>query len=431
MPRSALTKVLVGVVVVLLIAGGIVLFSASSGYKAQAMLPAGNPNIIEGAPILINGFHMGTVDTIEPKGDGALLTINVDSQAAPLHQGAAVSIQWDATVGQRLVQVNDGPQSAPEIPNGGMLQGNMPRPQELSDILGSLDPQTRAQLGPLAQNLNKALAGHEQDLNATLRTAGPAFTALGNVTRGLAIDEPSINKLVTDTNALLDRIDSRNQDLSGVVNDLSTSSARTAAVRDQLRATLQKLPTTLDTAQGTLAKVPAVTDQAVPLLNDAKSATDKLPAVSNNLAPLLVDLRPTIAELKPTLQAASTLLNTTPGLLDSANVTVPGLTRTVFGYTPTLATVQQNKEAAYNFASGWGSASRNSDANGNYVRILLQASLGSVDEFPLPLPTGEGMQGGGSGAQSYGLASSGLANSIPTPDLAGALGQGLTGGGLN
>lgn len=381
--RLTLPRTLAIVVVILLIVAGVVLLTSPGRYKATAFIPAGNPNIIVGAPILINGFKKGSVEGIEPSGTGAELTISADHDVAPFHQGAKVFVEWSAVVGERLINVIDGPVSNPEIPNGGRIEGNMPRPMEISDILRSLDPSTRARLGPLATQLQASLAGHEQDLNQTLRTAGPAFTAIGNVFRGLATDGPAINSLIKDTNELVARVASRQQDLSGIVNDLSVSTRDTAAQREQLRQVLQKLPPTLDQAQATLSKVPATTDAAVPLLQDAKSATDKLPSVSNNLAPVLQDLRPTIAELKPTLQAASQLLNYTPGLLDSAAVTVPKLGQALGGITPTLSDVRPFTPCVVGLLSTFGSNASLNDGKGQIIRVPPRIGPGVFTDQPI------------------------------------------------
>lgn len=385
--RLTLPRILAAVVVVLLIVGGVVLLSMPGQYRATAFIPAGNPNIIEGAPVLVNGFKKGTVESLDVKGPGAELTISIDSDIAPLHSGAVVFVQWSAIVGERLIQINDGPRSNPEIPDGGRIEGQMPKPMEVSDILRSLDPATRARIGPLAQQLQKTLAGSEQNLNDTLRTAGPAFTAIGNVVKGLAIDEPALRQLVNDTNNLVGRIATRSPDLSGIINDLSVSTRDTAAQRVALRQVLQKLPPTLDQATATVAKVPGTVEETVPLLDDARSATDKLPSVSRNLAPLLKDLRPTIGELKPTLQALSELLNNNnlPATLDSAKVTVPKISEAAQKITPTLRDVRPFTPCAIGFLTKFGGAAGNGDAKGPYVRIPLRIGPQSAEDNPLPI----------------------------------------------
>ena len=384
--RLTLPRILAVVVVVLLIVGAVVLITAPGKYKVTALVPGVNPSVLEGSDILVNGFAKGTVESLKPSGPGVEMQIALDGDVAPLHTGATLFTQWSATVGDRLIQINDGPKSNPEIPDGGRLEGNFPKPMEVSDVLAGLDPGTRAKIAPLAASLKTALGGSEQDLNNTLRTAGPAFTAIGNLTKGLSIDGPALNQLVNDTNALVSRIGARSQDLSGIITDFSTTTRDTAAVRAELRQTLQKLPPTLDQATATLAKVPDTVDETVPLLEDLKAPTDRLPGVARNLAPVLQDLRPTIGELKPTLKALDRLLGETPGLLDQARSTVPKVTDTLDKLTPTLKTLRPFTPCAVGLLStAFGNGARN---NGNGQLIPVPARFGLSTVGPTPVPSG-------------------------------------------
>ena len=366
------------VVVVLLIVGAVVLITAPGKYKVTALIPGVNPSILEGSDVLVNGFTKGTVESLKPSGPGVEMELALDGATAPLHTGATVVVQWSSTVGDRLLQVNDGPQSNPEIPDGGRLEGDFPKAMEISDVLAGLDPGSRARLAPLAASLKSALGGSEQDLNSTLRTAGPAFTAIGNLVKGLAIDGPALNSLVNDTNALVARIGARSQDLSGVINDFATTTRDTAAVRTELRQTLQKLPPTLDQANSTLAKVPDTVDATVPLLVHLRSRPDRLPSVANDLAPLLKDLRPTIGELKPTLKALDELLGETPDLLDQSKSTVPKITDTLDKLTPTLKTLRPFAPCIVGFLTTAFGNSPNNNGEGSMVPVPVRAGTNVV-----------------------------------------------------
>ncbi|MEU9817865.1 MCE family protein [Pseudonocardia alni] len=377
-----LGKLAAGVVALLVIGGVFVAVGGTQPYTVSAVLPAGNPNLIPGAPIYIDGFQAGTISSVRPEEGHAVVEFTVDDGLAPLHAGAFVHVQWKAVVGERLLFVQDGPKDYAEIPSGGMVQGDFPKPTEVADVLAALDEPTRARLTSLVGTLQNTVTGHEQDLNATVNTAGPALAAVGNVLRGIGTDGPAISKLVTDLNGTVDTLAKRQQDLGAVVDELGTSARATAAQREQLRAALAKLPPTLRTAQGTLNKVPGVTDEALPLLEDLRPATEKLPGVSEQLAPLLQDLRPLVADLKPTLEAASALLDRTPGLLDSSNRALPGLAETAGGYAPVLEALRPYTPNVVGFLSTWGSAAQNFDSNGRYMRIFAQAGPATPVVYP-------------------------------------------------
>lgn len=370
------------VVALLIVAGVVVAVGGVEPYRVTAVLPAGNPNLIPGAPIYVDGFEAGKIESIRPEEGHAVVEIAIDDDLAPLHAGAFLHVQWKAVVGERLLFVEDGPVTNAEIPSGGMVEGDFPKPTEVADVLAALDEPTRERLTSLVGTLQNTVTGHEQDLNATVQTAGPALAAVGSVLRGIGTDGPAIKNLVTDLNGTVDTLARRQQDLGAVIDELSTSARATAGEREQLRTALAKLPPTLRTAQGTLGKVPGVTDEALPLLEDLRPATEKLPGVSQELAPLLADLRPLVADLKPTLEAASALLDRTPGLLDSSNRSLPGLAELAGGYAPVLETLRPYTPEVTGFLTTWGSAGQNYDANGRYMRIFAQAGTATPTVYP-------------------------------------------------
>lgn len=374
----------VAAIVALLVVGGVVVVAsgAAEPYRVSAVLPAGNPNLIPGAPIYVDGFDAGKIESVRPEEGHAVVEVSIDDDLAPLHAGAFFHVQWKAVVGERLLFVEDGPKSNAEVPDGGMVRGDFPKPTEVADVLAALDEPTRARLTSLVGTLQNTVTGHEQDLNSTVQTAGPALAAVGSVLRGVGTDGPAINKLVTDLNGTVDTLAERQQDVGAVIDELSTSARATAGEREQLRVALAKLPPTLKTAQGTLGKVPGVTDEALPLLEDLRPATEKLPGVSEQLAPLLADLRPLVADLKPTLEAASALLDRTPGLLDSSNRSLPGLAELAGGYAPVLESLRPYTPEAVGFLTTWGSAGQNYDANGRYMRIFAEAGTTTPTVYP-------------------------------------------------
>lgn len=378
----------IGAVAILgLLIGAIATPLASQDYEVTAVMPGGNPNLSEGSPVYVDGFQLGTIESIEPEDNKAVVTFTLDRDVAPLHSGAKVSVQWKGLVGERLLYVTDGPRANAEIPSGGLVEGDNPAPVELGDVLAALDPQTRRHLGSLVGRLEGTLDGHEDDLAKTVRAAGPTLGALGEVLRGIGADGPAIRSLVTKTNQLMKTIDGQSADVQGVISDLSQTVNTTAGKRDQLRKALAKLPRTLRTAESVLGEVPDTTQEALPLLKDLADATKPLPSASKNLTLLLRDLRPLVAELKPTLRSASVLLDYTPGLLDSAHATVPDITKAIKAYAPALDFLRPYTPEAVGFLSTWGAAAKNYDANGRYMRIHGQAggtSLNANPGFELP-----------------------------------------------
>ncbi|MGQ0575701.1 MAG: MlaD family protein [Pseudonocardia sp.] len=366
-------RVMGGLLVGLAVVGVGVAVSNGSPYTYSAVLPSSDPLLIEGTPIYVHGFESGLIEDIRPEGNQAVVTFSLDPDIAPLHDGAYLNVEWKALVGERLLFVADGPETNAEIPDGGMIEGKLPRPTQVADVLAALDPATRESLSSLVNRLNTTFEGSERDFNETVRTAGPALAAVGEVLRGVGADGPVITKLVTDLNAMLATVAGREDDFAAVIRELSVSSAATAAERDELAAALQRLPGTFKTAQSTLERIPGVTEEVLPLLDDLESATGRLPGAARELDLALDDLRPLARDLKPTLDALATFLNVSPELLATlGDGTLRDLGLVAANYTPFLDSLRPCAPDITGFLVSWGSAGQNQDANGKYMRIFAQ-----------------------------------------------------------
>ncbi|MET8249148.1 MlaD family protein [Streptomyces sp. NPDC005202] len=350
-------------------------------YRVSVLLPSAT-NVVQGSPVLMNGFQAGQVASIKVQDGKARVELAMDADHVPLHDGAKVQVEWRALLSERHVTVTDGPPKNAAVPSGGMLKGDMPVPMELDQVLAALDPKTRTRLSSLVRRLDGTVTGHEQDLRSTLKTSGPAVAALGDVLRGLGTDGPAIKQMVSRVDDMVKTLTARDGDLRNIVNGLSTLSAQTAGQRQQLSDTLKALPGTLDIANRTLGHVPGVADKVAPLLDDLRPATERLPGVAGNLAPVLRNLRPLVGELRPTLAAADVLLDNTPGLLDTAHPSVTGLNSAVGALRPAVQFLRPyTPELAANFST-WGSAMADYDQNSHYARLHLSVSPESVNMNP-------------------------------------------------
>lgn len=379
-------RILIGLVVLTLIGAGTWSLFRSTPYRVSVVLPTA-PNVIKGAIVQVNGFQAGEVSDIRATDNHAVLDVALDSAYAPLHDGAKVNVQWKAVLGERQLAITDGSKGNATLPSGGMISGQMPEPVEIDTVLAALDPSTRAHLASLIQRLNSTTNGHEQDLNATIKSAGPAVKALGEVLRNLGNDGPAIKQLVTRMDGMVTALANRDKDISAIVEELGKATNATARQRQQLSTALRQLPGTLQSANTTLGDLPPAVRNTLPVLHDLQPVTQKLPALAANLSPVLQELRPTIATLRPTLGAAASLLQNTPGLLDSAHGVLPGLNSTVTELTPALGFLRPYTPELIGWMSNWGSATANYDVNGHYMRSSINGGGSSADVNPgAPIP---------------------------------------------
>lgn len=357
------------------------------GYQVQVTLESAT-NVVEGSPVQVNGFDAGKVERIEVADGAARLTLSLDDEIAPLHDGAQVLVGWKAALSERRVEVTDGPEKNAQIPDGGLLPGTMPAPTELDDILNSLDEKTRTHLQSVIGDLNKVLDGSEGDFAATLRTGGPALREVGQLLRALGTDGPAIKHLVARLDDLLGVVAERDDEVQSVVDSLGRLTDHVADQRRQLRTSLDALPGTLRQARTTLSHVPGAVDEVAPLLEDLEPATRKLGPVAGDLAPVLRDLRPLAADLKPTLGRLEPLLELTPGLLDGVHAIAPQTTSVLEDLRDPVAFLRPYSPELAGYFSTWASTFANYDSNGNFARMHLQTGAAALNENPGVLPPG-------------------------------------------
>jgi len=359
--------------------------TGGDGYEVKVVMPSA-AMLSQRTPVWINGQKAGQIDKLEVRNGKAVATLSLAHHWGPLHTGTRSRVEWVSAVGERVLTLYPGKRSNPEIPEGGMFDGPS-RQVEVDQVLSTLDAPTRARLASLVGQLDQTVAGHEDDLNASITTASGAVDGLGEVLRGVGEDGPAIRALVTQLRQMTDLAGARRDKLAATVRDLTALASSVAGQQAQISETLRQLPDTLTTARTTLGKVPEAADATTGLLHDLRPATSKLPGVSADLAPTLVDLRPTVAELRPLLGAADQLLGETPGLLDTSHAVIPDATQTLAGLGPAISFLRPYTPEGVGGLTNWGQAFAPYDGAGHTWAGLLAPGINALNETPVPLPS--------------------------------------------
>ncbi|HEV3363345.1 MAG TPA: MlaD family protein [Acidimicrobiia bacterium] len=377
--RRLVTVGIAVVVAVLLAAAGVSAVGGSGGYEATFVFPHAT-NLFAGSRVQVDGFNVGKVDGLEVRDGKALVKVTVDDKHAPLREGTTARIDWQSLPGERIVRIEPGPETNAALPDGTMITATTPR-VELDQILSAFDPETRAALRRLVPGLDAALAGHEEDLGATLEAAGPALHAATDVLEAIGSDGPALQTLLSSLRDLAERLVARRDSVRGVIDGFDRNLAQTAKRAEDLAAGLDELPATLRATDSVLGKVPPAAAAAVPLLRDLLPAVEALPAAAADLRPFLAELRPALAELRPALVSLAAVLDETPSLLDKAHTVVPPVTGVIASLLPILDHLRPYTPELAGALANLNSASANYDANGHFLRIYVSSGsllLGSM-----------------------------------------------------
>lgn len=378
-------RILGGCAVVTLLVGlGVVIARQESAYELKLVVPSA-AQLTVGSPVWIDGAEVGGVTRLEERDGKAIVTVDLPGADVPLHDGTTTRIEWKSVLGERVVTVYPGPAQNAPIPSGALYEAHSAQ-IEVDQVLAALDAPTRDRLNSLLQGLNRTLDGREADLQATLRSAGPAVQALGEILHAVGRDGPAIRAVVTQLHEVTAPLAQRQTAIADVVGDLTALTGAVAAEQDQLRDGLRELPATLDTARATLDKVAPASSATVPLLNDVRPATERLPSIAADLSPVMRDLEPVVAQLRPTLEAAQHLLELSPGLLDTGHDVIPEVRSALDGYQPALHFLRPYTPELAGWLTSWGQGFAGYNADSHVWALGLAGGLGEVNEHPALLP---------------------------------------------
>jgi phospholipid/cholesterol/gamma-HCH transport system substrate-binding protein len=349
--------------------GGYAIAKANT-YKVELVLPSA-AQLVSGSPVWVNGLAAGAVEDTRVEDGKAVVEISLSNEFAPLREGATSWIQWYSAIGERVVELTPGPAQNAAIPDGGVYAPAVTKQIELDQILAELKPQTRERLNTLIRQLEGTFGGKENDLRATLNTAGPAVDALGGVLEGVGRDGPAIKALVTELNQVTTIATKHQGDVAATVRNLATFTGPLAAQQAKISESLKELPPTLRIAQDTLNDVSPAVDATNPFLKDLKPGTDRLVSVSDNLNGLLKDLRPAVDDLRPTLGSLRGVLDKTPAFLDRAHDILPPIQQITKRYADAASFLRPYTPELVGWLQNFGLGFSAYDSQGHYWSTVV------------------------------------------------------------
>ncbi|MGI8678054.1 MAG: MCE family protein [Jatrophihabitans sp.] len=201
--RSNLTRIVVLVVVVAVVAGGaLYLFKGSSSKTVKARFAAA-VGVYPGTPVKMLGVKVGDVTSVKPQAGYVEIGMEYDSQYSVPANATATEVA-NSLVSDRYIDLTPYSGSGPKMANGAAIPpARTSAPAELDDIYKALNTLSVA-LGPKGANKNGALSTLLKVGAANLKGNG---AALGN----------SIEKLSQAASTL----SNGRKDLFGTVSNLS------------------------------------------------------------------------------------------------------------------------------------------------------------------------------------------------------------------
>lgn len=347
-------------------AGGKLPLLSRAGY--QVTVPYDDvDNLVFESDVRIAGVEVGHVEQIEVAGDKSMVTLELDDDAVPLHEGAVVTVRNKTMIEETYLEIVDG-DGAP-YDDGATLPASAAKGSvQLNDVLSSLDPATREDLSQLIRSGGVATNDTRGDVDAVLTGLGDLGENAGAL-EALAAQSDDLRSLVRSSTVVLDALDVQQGRIADLTRDAQTLTAVTAGHEQDVEAIMRALPPLLATTEEASNSLAAL---ATPLGTvarnlrraspDLSAALLELPATTEDLRGLLPSLDTTLDRTPATLTRLSPLREAVSPLLETLQVNLADLN-------PMLAYLQPYGRDLVSYWTNFIGFVGSSDANGPIARV--------------------------------------------------------------
>src|SRR3954451_16954372 len=226
--------------------------------------------------------------------------MSINDDFAPLRRGTQAIVRQASLSGiaNRYIDLTLAPQSAPQIPDGGVIEQDATTSAvDLDQLFDTFDPATRKDLQKVLEGSDKQYKGKGELMNEGLLYLNPSLSASSRFFAELNYHTPLLKRFIVASSKLVTDIADRHDDLSGLVDHLATTTTAIGSDSQSLRDAIQQLPPFMRRANTTFLNLRAALDDLDPLVAESKPVAKKLRPFMAELRPLAQDARPTLRDL--------------------------------------------------------------------------------------------------------------------------------------
>ncbi len=358
--------------------------SRTSDHKIRASF-TGAVSVSPGLDVQIDGVDVGKIGKVRYDDGQALVEIGIDDESWPLKRGTTAALRFGTTLGNgtRRIDLVPGPDSAPDIPENGIISTkDTVTPVEFDKVFDTFTPATRASFRGFFKGGALNLQSRAPQLNRGIRRTAPALEATGDVFQDLAADEAALRRLVVTGHRTTRVLAAKRPQISDLMTVAAATFDTFAKNTTGVRESLDEFAPTLVDARNTLRR----TDRSIAgldgLVGDLKPALVALKPFTRVARPAAADLSRlapaadrTLATLRTSAPAITTLLKDGVPFSKQASPvlsTLSGQLNCVRPYAPEIAA----------FFSNWSSWAQGHDNTSHYGRIKAVFNNTSFTGYP-------------------------------------------------
>ena len=376
--------VAVGALAVAAVAFLLALALSSGGYRVTAVVNQAH-GLVAGGEVQAAGFKVGEIKAIE-LGDDGLPRVRMEIEDGyRLRQGASADVRLFSASGEvnRYVALERG--SGEELPDGAVLPpAATDEPEEIDQILETLDARTRAQVRGLFEALDASTAGRGGDIERTLAHSADALHETAAVIDQVNADSKALRTFVEKGRRVVSALAAEPAALGGTVDELAALLDTTARRQAELAEGIRFLPQGLGEPRLALERTRAAIPNLRTLVRIGRPAIRELVPFARELRPALADARPTLDEAERLIRTGPADLRRLEPLLRDLRPLLPRLSNALEGTGPVTDDLRARLPDVFGFFANWADFTAAYDANGNGGRVAI------IPAAPAPVYGGPG-----------------------------------------
>lgn len=345
-------------------------------------------NLVSGSEVRMAGVRAGRVDSIENSGQsGARVNVSLAADAAPLREGVQVRVGERSLIGEGTVAIHQG--SGRELSSGTRLPAAALQPSvQLDDVLRDLDPNARAALHGVVNDLGDATTGSHENLSKTLAGLGDLGREGHTAIDAIAAQSEDLEELTRQTSVALSALNSGEDNLGRLVTGANRITTATSGQSDKLEQSMRQLPGVVDSGKTAFGRLSGLSNSLAPVAANLKTAAPDLNTALEHLPQTSSDIRGLVPSLNTTLDRAPDTLNKVPQVSGDLRAIVPGLRTTMSNLNPVLRYVKPYGHDLAAFITNFGAIMGHTDKDGvNYLNLQPFVNEQLPTGNPLTLPT--------------------------------------------
>jgi phospholipid/cholesterol/gamma-HCH transport system substrate-binding protein len=342
-------------------------------------------NLVQASRVEMAGVPVGDVRSVVRRNGLATVVFAVDSDNAPLHQGATIRLGARSLVEESYLDITDG--AGPVLADGTVLPSAAVRPSvQLDDVIGSLDPATRAAASSLIRELRPATVGTQPDVAATLSGLGDLGRNGATALDAIAAQSRDLQSLSVNLTTLLGALDTGEGQIAGLVTDAQRLTAATSSRQEAVADTMRRLPGVLDRTTASADGVTRIADALAPVAANLKDASPFLSTALTQLPGTTADLRGLLPSLSGVLDRAPATLTRVPTLGGDVRAVVPPAQTMLADLNPALAYLSPYGRDFAGYLANFNSVLQYTDEKGaHYIRLLPVVDERAQSPVPLQI----------------------------------------------